>query len=63
MITVCAIITILSALALPVARFSFRRQKEIDLHYRLRRITLSDRHLILDAAVDAQVVVVVDRTG
>ncbi len=39
LITVCAIITILSALALPVARFSFRRQKEIDLHYRLRRIT------------------------
>jgi general secretion pathway protein G len=39
LITVCAIITILSAIALPVARFGFRRQKEIDLRYRLRRIT------------------------
>jgi len=39
LITVCAIITILSAMALPVARFGFRRQKEIQLHERLRRIT------------------------
>jgi general secretion pathway protein G len=39
LITVCAIITILSALALPVARFGIRRQKEMDLHYRLRRLT------------------------
>jgi len=39
LITVCAIITILSAIALPVARFGIRRQKEIQLHERLRRIT------------------------
>ncbi len=39
LITVCAIITILSAMALPVARFAFRRQKEIDLKERLARIT------------------------
>lgn len=39
LITVCAIITILSAIALPVARFGFRRQKEIELRDTLRRIT------------------------
>lgn len=39
LITVVAIIGILSAVALPVARFSFRRQKEIELRERLRRIT------------------------
>ena len=39
LITVVAIIGILSAVALPVARFSMRRQKEIELRYRLRKIT------------------------
>lgn len=39
LITVCAIITILAAIALPVARFGIRRQKEIELKDRLRKIT------------------------
>jgi len=39
LITVVAIIGILSAVALPVARFSLRRQKEIELRHRLRKIT------------------------
>jgi general secretion pathway protein G len=39
LITVCAIITILSAIALPVARFGFRRQKEIELREHLRKLT------------------------
>ena len=39
LITVCAIITILSAMAMPVARFGLRRQKEIELRERLRKIT------------------------
>lgn len=39
LITVCFIITILSAMAMPVARFSLRRQKELDLKDRLRKIT------------------------
>ena len=39
LITVVAIVGILAAIALPVASFSFRRQKEILLHDRLRRIT------------------------
>lgn len=39
LITVCAIITVLSAMALPVARFAYRRQKEADLKERLQRIT------------------------
>ena len=39
LITVCAIITVLSAMALPVARFAYRRQKERDLKERLQRIT------------------------
>ncbi len=39
LITVVAIIGILAATALPVARFSIRRQKEIELRDRLRRIT------------------------
>ena len=39
LVTVCAIIAILAAVALPVARFSMRRQKEIELHDRLRKIT------------------------
>jgi general secretion pathway protein G len=39
LITVVAIIGILSAIALPVARFSLRRQKEIELRDRLRKIT------------------------
>jgi general secretion pathway protein G len=39
LITVIAIIGILAAVALPVARFSLRRQKEIELRDRLRKIT------------------------
>jgi prepilin-type N-terminal cleavage/methylation domain-containing protein len=39
LITVVAIIGILAATALPVMRFSIRRQKEIELHDRLRKIT------------------------
>lgn len=39
LITVIAIIGILAAVAMPVARFSLRRQKEIELRDRLRRIT------------------------
>jgi general secretion pathway protein G len=39
LITVVAIIAILAAVALPVARFGLRRQKEVELHDRLRKIT------------------------
>lgn len=39
LITVVAIIAILAAVALPVARFGLRRQKEIELRERLRKIT------------------------
>ncbi len=39
LITVVAIIAILASVALPVARFSMRRQKEIELRVRLRKIT------------------------
>lgn len=39
LVTVVAIIGILAAVALPVARFGIRRQQEIELRDRLRRIT------------------------
>jgi general secretion pathway protein G len=39
LITVIAIIGILAAVAMPVARFGLRRQKEIELRDRLRKIT------------------------
>ena len=39
LITVIAIIGILAAMAMPVARFGLRRQKEIDLRDHLRKIT------------------------
>lgn len=39
LITVVAIIGILAAVAIPVAKFSIRRQKELLLRDRLRRIT------------------------
>lgn len=39
LITVVAIIAILSAVAMPVARFGIRRQKEVELRDRLRKIT------------------------
>src|SRR6476620_11463374 len=39
LITVVAVIAILASMALPVISFGLRRQKEIDLRYRLRRIT------------------------
>ncbi len=45
LITVVVIIGILAAMALPVARFGARRQKEIELRDRLRRIvTAIDRY-------------------
>lgn len=39
LITVCAIIAILAAVAMPVARFGLRRQKEVELRDKLRKIT------------------------
>jgi general secretion pathway protein G len=39
LVTVVAIIGILASVALPVARFGLRRQKEIELRARLRKIT------------------------
>ncbi|HEU4522126.1 MAG TPA: prepilin-type N-terminal cleavage/methylation domain-containing protein [Thermoanaerobaculia bacterium] len=39
LITVVAIVAILAAIALPVAKVSLRRQKEIELRSRLRKIT------------------------
>ena len=39
LVTVCAVIAILAATTLPIARFGMRRQKEIELKDRLRRIT------------------------
>src|SRR5262245_33686257 len=39
LVTVVAIIGILSTLVVPVARFGLRRQKEIELRERLRKIT------------------------
>lgn len=39
LVTVCAIISILAAATLPVARFGYRRQKEIELRATLRKIT------------------------
>lgn len=44
LITVIAIIGILASLALPVAKFSLRRQKEIELRERLRKITSAIDH-------------------
>lgn len=39
LVTVVAIIGILAAVALPVARFGIRRQREIELRDRLRKLT------------------------
>lgn len=39
LITVVAIVGILAAVAMPLANFGIRRQKEVELHERLRRIT------------------------
>ena len=39
LITVIAIIGLLSAMALPVAKFGFKRQKEMELRQRIRTIT------------------------
>jgi general secretion pathway protein G len=39
LITVIAIVGILASVAMPVARFGIRRQKELELRERLRRIT------------------------
>jgi len=39
LITVVAIVGILASVAIPVMTFGIRRQKEVELHERLRRIT------------------------
>lgn len=39
LITVVAIVGILASVVIPVANFGFRRQKEVELRERLRRIT------------------------
>jgi len=39
LITVVAIVGILAAVAMPLANFGIRRQKELELHERLRKIT------------------------
>ncbi|HUP62158.1 MAG TPA: prepilin-type N-terminal cleavage/methylation domain-containing protein [Thermoanaerobaculia bacterium] len=39
LVTVVAIIGILASVALPVARFGIRRQKEVELRDRLRKVT------------------------
>jgi general secretion pathway protein G len=39
LITVVAIVAILASVAMPIASFGIRRQKEVELHERLRRIT------------------------
>jgi general secretion pathway protein G len=39
LITVVAIVAILASVAMPLANFGIRRQKEIELHDRLRKIT------------------------
>jgi general secretion pathway protein G len=39
LVTVVAIVAILASLALPVARFGIRRQKELQLREQLRRLT------------------------
>lgn len=39
LITVCVIISVLAAVAMPVARFGLRRQRELELRERLRKIT------------------------
>ena len=55
LVTVVAIIGILAAVALPVARFGLRRQKEIELHDRLRKITdaIDRYHELMTAPVQA----------
>lgn len=44
LITVVAIIGILASLALPVAKFGLRRQQEIELRDRIRKITTAIDH-------------------
>jgi len=39
LITVAAIIGVLATVAMPIATFGIRRQKEVELHERLRKIT------------------------
>ncbi|MEA2163675.1 MAG: ral secretion pathway protein [Thermoanaerobaculia bacterium] len=39
LITVVAIVAILASVAMPIANFGIRRQKEIELHDRIRKIT------------------------
>lgn len=52
LITVVAIIAILASVALPVARFGLRRQKEVELRDRLRKITdaIDRYHELMTAA-------------
>jgi general secretion pathway protein G len=55
LITVVAIIGILATVAIPVATFGIRRQKEVELHERLRRITEAiDRYHELRAVQPGQ---------
>ena len=55
LITVVAIVGILASVALPLANFGIRRQKEMELHDRLRKITEAiDRyHELRDADADS----------
>ena len=39
LITVVAIVAVLAAVAMPIASFGIKRQKEVELHERLRKIT------------------------
>jgi general secretion pathway protein G len=51
LMVVCGIIAVLSAMAMPVARFAYRRQKEAELKERLLRITEAiDRYRALRVA-------------
>jgi general secretion pathway protein G len=55
LITVVAIIGILASVAMPIARFGLKRQKEIELRERLRRITNAiDQYRELRNAAGAQ---------
>jgi len=55
LITVAAIVGILASVALPLANFSIRRRKEIELHEHLRAITEAiDRYHELAAGAGAQ---------
>lgn len=57
LITVAAIIGILASVAMPIANFGFRRQKEIELREKLRKITEAiDRYHELRVPANGQTV-------